>query len=122
MSGNGWIIVAVAVVALIVVRRIAGGKRVSPMVVLEKIKAGAHIVDVRSPGEYGSGAYPGAVNIPLQALGARLGEIPRDRPVVVYCASGMRSASAARVLAHAGYADVVNAGGLHHMPSPSTPG
>lgn len=116
MNVDSWTVAAVAAVAALVLVRRLGGGRVPSNVVLEKIKAGAHIVDVRSPGEYGSGAYPGAVNIPLQALGARLGEIPRNRPVIVYCASGMRSASAARVLAHAGYADVVNAGGLHHMP------
>jgi phage shock protein E len=116
VSGNGWIIVAVAVVALLVVRRIAGGKRVSPMVVLEKIKAGAKIVDVRSPGEFQGGAYPGAVNIPVQELDRRAGELRKDQPVVVYCASGMRSASAERLLRAKGFLDVVNGGGLAQMP------
>ena len=116
MSGNGWIVVAVAVLALIVVRRLAGGKRVSPTVVLEKIKAGAKIVDVRSPAEFQGGAYPGAVNIPVQELDRRLDELRRDQPVVVYCASGMRSASAERLLRAKGFLDVVNGGGLAQMP------
>jgi len=72
---------------------------------------------VRSPDEFRDGAYAGAVNIPLQDLGRRLAEIPKDKAVVLYCASGARSGMAARVLKQAGYADVVNAGGLGDMPS-----
>ena len=84
--------------------------------VMEKVKAGAKIVDVRTPDEFRDGAYPGAVNIPVQELGARLGEVPKNAPVVVYCASGARSAAAAQFLRRSGYADVVNAGGLDDMP------
>ncbi|MCK7479635.1 MAG: rhodanese-like domain-containing protein [Candidatus Moduliflexus flocculans] len=43
-------------------------------------------------------------------------EIPKDRSVIVYCASGARSAYAARILKASGYADVVNAGGLDDLP------
>ena len=43
-------------------------------------------------------------------------EIPRDRPVVLYCASGARSSAAARAMKQAGFADVLNAGGLADMP------
>ena len=85
-------------------------------IVIEKIKSGAKIVDVRSAEEFRDGAYPGAVNIPLNELSRRLGEIPKDKPVVLYCMSGARSASAARVLKQAGFPDVVNAGGLSDMP------
>ncbi len=116
MSGNiVWIVLAV-VVALVVARRLVGGRRVSSSVVLEKIKAGATVVDVRSPGEFQGGAYPGAINIPVQELERRLGELRKDRPIVVYCASGMRSASAERLLRARGFADVVNGGGLGQMP------
>ena len=83
----------------------------------EKITAGARIIDVRSAGEFHDGAYPGAVNIPLATLPARLRELePKDRPIVVYCASGARSGQAARILKQAGFSDVVNAGGLSDMP------
>ena len=85
-------------------------------VVKQKLQAGATVVDVRSPNEFRSGAYPRAVNIPLPELARRLGEIPKDRPVVLYCASGMRSGTAAAHLERAGFADVVNAGGLGDMP------
>jgi len=90
---------------------------VASSVVAEKIKAGAKVVDVRSPEEFRDGFYAGAINIPLQDLGRRMAEIPKDKPVVLYCASGARSAMAARVLKQAGYADVVNAGGLGDMPA-----
>lgn len=84
--------------------------------VMDRIKAGARIVDVRTPEEFRDGAYPGAINIPVQALGARMSELSKDKPIVVYCASGGRSATAARMLRGAGYPDVINAGGLEDMP------
>jgi phage shock protein E len=83
----------------------------------EKIKAGARIVDVRTPDEFADGAYPGAKNIPLAVLQARMNELePKEKPLVLYCASGARSAQAARILKQAGFSDVINAGGLDDMP------
>ena len=79
------------------------------------VDTGATVLDVRSQREFLSGAYPGARNIPVQEIGLRLAEVPRGKPVVVYCASGMRSALAARILAAEGF-EAVNAGGLVHMP------
>ena len=117
MNNVAWIVVAVvAVVAFLYVKGFMGGSRMPASTVKEKIEAGAKIVDVRSPEEFRDGAYPGAVNIPVQEIGRRMGEIPKDKPVVLYCASGARSAAAARQLKQAGYADVVNAGGLGDMP------
>ena len=85
--------------------------------VKDMIAAGARIVDVRSPAEFADGAYPGAVNIPLGILEAKLGELgPKDGAIVLYCASGARSAQAARLLKQAGFANAVNAGGLDDMP------
>jgi phage shock protein E len=85
-------------------------------IVLDKIKSGAEVVDVRTPEEFREGAYPGCINIPLADLNKRLGEIPKDKSVVLYCQSGARSAAAARTLKKAGYIDVINAGGLSDMP------
>jgi len=83
----------------------------------DMIKAGARIVDVRTPDEFADGAYPGAINVPLATLQARLGELePKGKPVVLYCASGARSAQAARLLKLAGFTDVINAGGIDDMP------
>jgi phage shock protein E len=110
--------ITVAVLAVgvwLVLKRFIGGKA-AMSIVKQKIEAGAKVVDVRSPDEFRDGSYPGAVNIPLQTLAARLGELPRDKPVVLYCASGARSGMAARQLKQAGFADVTNAGGLSDMP------
>lgn len=74
----------------------------------------ATLIDVRSAMEFGSGHAQGACNIPVQVLADRLGEIPGDRPVVVYCASGARSAAAAQFLSQAGYT-VYDGGGFHNM-------
>ena len=85
--------------------------------VKEKIAAGARLVDVRTPAEFRDGSYPGAVNIPLGSLPARLHELePKSAPIVLFCASGARSAQGARVLKQAGFSDVINAGGLDDMP------
>lgn len=85
--------------------------------VLAKIQGGAAIIDVRSPDEFADGAYPGAKNIPVNALVGRLNDVgPKDKPVVVYCASGGRSAVAAQILRANGFVDVLNAGGLEDMP------
>lgn len=74
---------------------------------------GALLVDVRSPGEYAAGHLDGAVNIPVDQVERRITEFgPRDRPVVVYCRSGARSAAAARSLTAAGFARVVDAGAM----------
>jgi phage shock protein E len=115
VSEGIWIVLGIGALALVALRALKGGK-VPRNVVQEKLAAGAVVVDVRSPDEYGRGAYPGALNIPVQVLGQRMSEIPRGKPVVVYCASGARSAMAAMMLSRAGYADVVNAGGLGDMP------
>jgi phage shock protein E len=85
--------------------------------VKDKIAAGARVIDVRTPAEFADGAYPGAVNIPLAALPARMNELePKDKPVVLYCASGARSGQGMRFLKQNGFADVTNAGGLDDMP------
>jgi len=68
------------------------------------------VVDVRGPREYRRGHVEGAVNIPVDDLRERLGELPKDRPVFVYCKSGMRSSRAAHLLEGMGFA-VVNMGG-----------
>jgi phage shock protein E len=87
------------------------------LTIREKIQAGARVIDVRSPAEFKDGAYPGAVNIPLPLIPLRMSELePKDKPIVLYCASGARSGQAARLLKQAGFSDVTNAGGLDDMP------
>ncbi|MDX9748482.1 MAG: FAD-dependent oxidoreductase [Paludibacter sp.] len=74
------------------------------------------VVDVRTPEEFRSGAYPGAINISLDELQQRIDELgSKDRDITLYCASGARSAYAQRVLQHFGFTNVKNGGGLMHM-------
>lgn len=68
----------------------------------ELVEGGAFLLDVRTPEEFGAGHLEGATNVPIQGLEERLEEIPRDRRVVVYCASGRRSAKATAILQAAG--------------------
>jgi DMSO/TMAO reductase YedYZ molybdopterin-dependent catalytic subunit/rhodanese-related sulfurtransferase len=64
------------------------------------------LVDVRTAAETATGTVPGAIEIPLAVLADSLDALDRDRPVVVYCASGYRSVVASSVLVRAGFADV----------------
>ena len=76
------------------------------------VAAGARVLDVRSPSETASGIIPGALIIPIDALESRLRELPRDqRPWLVYCAAGARSAAACEFLSHAGFAGLYNLNG-----------
>lgn len=70
------------------------------------------ILDVREDFEVAEGMVPGALHIPLGQLTARLGEIDRDRPVIVVCRSGNRSARVADALVAAGYAADTMGGGM----------
>ena len=71
------------------------------------------LLDVRSAAEFGPGHLPGALNIPHTELRQRLGEIPPDHPLLVYCASGFRSYLALRLLRQSGWPDVRSlSGGL----------
>jgi hydroxyacylglutathione hydrolase len=66
------------------------------------------VVDVRGRAEWEAGHLPGVPNVPLAQLTDRLAELPRDRPLVVHCQRGTRSAIAASVLQARGFTNVVN--------------
>ena len=74
-----------------------------------RVAAGAVLLDTRTPDEVAAGAIPGALNIPVDDLRDRLGELP-DGPVVAYCAVGVRGYLAARILVQSGR-DAVNLDG-----------
>jgi glyoxylase-like metal-dependent hydrolase (beta-lactamase superfamily II) len=75
------------------------------------LKDGAAALDVRETSETWSGTLPGALAIPLGELAARAGEVPSDRPVVVYCGHGERAATGVSVLERAGFSDAQNLDG-----------
>ncbi|MBR1946786.1 MAG: FAD-dependent oxidoreductase [Bacteroidaceae bacterium] len=71
------------------------------------------LIDVRTADEASLGSLPGAINIPLDELRARMNEIPTDRPVYLFCEVGLRGYLASNILKGHGYTDVRNLiGGL----------
>ncbi|MEB3101984.1 rhodanese-like domain-containing protein [Ferviditalea candida] len=60
------------------------------------------LADVREPHEYQRGHIQGAVNIPLSQLRNRINDFPNDKPIYLYCQSGMRSKQAAKILSKSG--------------------
>jgi rhodanese-related sulfurtransferase len=87
-----------------------GLEHVSPGELKEKLRGGGRItlLDVRTPEETARGTIGGAKLIPLQELGARHRELPDKGEVVVYCASGLRSVMATRMLRKLGHTNVKN--------------
>jgi rhodanese-related sulfurtransferase len=69
------------------------------------------LVDVREPNEYATGHVPGAINIPLDQLAARVEDVPDKEPVYVICQAGNRSTQGATILNGLGYQAVSVDGG-----------
>jgi phage shock protein E len=83
---------------------------------MKEILNKASVVDVRTPGEFLDGHYPGAINIPLNELSQRLDEFKELKmPIVAYCRSGARSGTAVSVLKQNGFNEVYNGGGLNDL-------
>ena len=80
---------------------------------LREDPAGPILLDVREPSEFAAVRAPGAVLVPTSQFTARVGELPADRPILVICAMGGRSAAVTGFLVQAGRTDVANvAGGM----------
>ncbi len=77
----------------------------------DALRSGAVAVDVREPDEYASGHIEGAIHLPLGDLPGRVGEVPQDRPLVVYCAHGERASSAASILERSGRGPILTVDG-----------
>ena len=112
--------VALAVLVFVVVFGVVGAalrpRRAGDRRVVEALAAGGQLVDVRTPDEFAADPVPGARNLPLDQLASRRAELDRARPVVVFCASGWRSAAAAQTLTAAGFTRVIDAGGRDQLP------
>ena len=74
--------------------------------------ANGFLLDVRNPPELAVEQVPGALNIPLPELRARLGELPRDREILVFCRSGQRAYYVTRILQQNGFRARNVAGGM----------
>ena len=98
--------------------RLISGRKLNTTVLAARIKAGAMVVDVRTPAEYSDKHFRDALNIPIDELATRLPELGTDksRCIIVYCASGSRASKASKLLRQAGFTDIINAGGLFNLP------
>jgi len=95
--------------------------RVTPKVEAKKAESNEPlIVDVRTKDEFSYGAVPGAINIPLDEIQHRLDEFgKKDKKIILYCATGARSAYAKQILNHYGYTNLENGGGVSRMMAQS---
>ncbi len=92
---------------------LSGYKQVDPAYVAEIPAKGVHLIDVRTQAEVAQGVIDGAIHIPLHLLPLRAADIPQDKPVVIYCRTGARSAQACAFMASKGYNNMHNlAGGI----------
>lgn len=75
-------------------------ERIAPQTLAEQLDAGTAplVLDLRTEGERANGSIPGSLHIPLQQLERRIGEVPTDRPLVIHCAGGYRSAIGGSIL------------------------
>ena len=79
------------------------------------VNKAAVIIDVRTVGEFRDGHIKGSKNIPLDTINNKLNEIKKlDKPVIVCCRSGMRSAQAVSILKSVGV-EVINGGGWQSL-------
>jgi phage shock protein E len=95
------------------IKKLFSGKGNEELV--EKLAAGAVVIDVRSEGEFGGGHVKGSKNIPLNKLSGRLESVKKlNKPIVCVCASGMRSAQATNFLKQNGL-DASNGGSWYSV-------
>jgi rhodanese-related sulfurtransferase len=96
------------------VRARAAGPSVTTLQATQLINSRhAQVIDVRGEGEFGKGSLPNAKNIPTAKIAQRVGELKKDRPVILVCNTGRTAGPAAAQLRAAGFAEVyVLAGGL----------
>ena len=106
----GTLLVGATLAAAAVARNIAPQDAFA----LLKQRQNLYLLDVRTAEEFRQASLAGAHLIPINQIERRLAEVPRDRPVLVYCAVGSRSAQVFSFLARRGYPEVYNLeGGIY---------
>ncbi|WP_234554965.1 rhodanese-like domain-containing protein [Thermus caliditerrae] len=86
-------------------------QNVGPEELYRALESGAVVVDVRTPQEFAAGHVPGAINLPVEAITSWADQVPKDKPVYLYCRSGNRSRQAAEYLKKKGYTNLYNVEG-----------
>lgn len=82
---------------------------------VEVLNSGATVIDVRSEKEFSYGSLPNSINIPLQQITNEVEMLKLKQPLVLCCASGMRSSMAVTALKKAGIAEVYNGGAWKNL-------
>lgn len=109
-----WAALAAVSGTLLIVTSVRGSRGISPAQATQLInRDDAVVIDVRDAGEYAAGHLLNSQHIPLGELEKRLGELDKlkDKPVILNCQSGNRSASACDILRKAGFTQVHNLDG-----------
>jgi rhodanese-related sulfurtransferase len=83
-------------------------KEVDPDFLSGVDKDAIHVVDIRTEAEVSRGVIDGAIHIPMHLLPVKAQDLPQDRPVVLYCHSGARSAQACAFMASKGFNNMHN--------------
>lgn len=114
-----WIILLIAAAVIVAFFALKRFSFVPPEVARKHLAAGALVIDVRTPQEFAGGHVSGAINIPLDELRTRLPQRVSDknRPLLLHCLSGGRSAVAAKRIKSMGYANVFNLGSYRRAES-----
>lgn len=121
---GGTALLAFAVLAYEASRLRSGGQSVGPTDAVRLLNEGAVLIDVRTQAEFDAGHILDARHVPQEQLAASVEGLKKfkDKVVVAYCESGMRSGAATRVLQAAGFTKVVNLkGGLQAWRADNLP-
>ena len=112
-----WSLLASLFITLVAGTSLAGiAKNLSPAEALQLLQSRQEVflLDVRTPGEFREVRLDGARLIPIDQLQRRMQEVPKDRPVLVYCAVGSRSSQVVGYMARVGFPEVYNLyGGIY---------
>ena len=114
-----WTTILVIAAIVVIVFMIKKTGQISSKDALEKLKNGALLIDVRSPGEFSAGHLAKAINIPLDEIESAVPKRVKDKNQVLllHCASGMRSSMAKSKLIGMGYTNAFNLGGYGRADS-----
>jgi phage shock protein E len=116
MNWTTILIIGVIVFAFLIMSK---GGQISTKDAVAYLKNGALVIDVRSPGEFSSGHFTNAINIPLDAVTTGVPERVKDKSQVLllHCQSGMRSGVAQKKLISLGYTNTFNLGSYSRAES-----
>ncbi len=88
---------------------------ISSLKARELVAQGAQLIDVRTEVEFKQGSLPGAANLPVNSLEQGVSGLDQNKPLIVYCRTGGRSAKAKQILDGQGFSSVHNIGSMSNF-------